>query len=366
MTNTVYNQDIIDGTYNPDFLNNAITTEADEEADFNDPNALEEIDSAVLITALQKLLARFRCLEAIPEQHLALQPILDLTGLPNWEEVKTYYSDEVQTVFGDTKKSQTNSIENRRLTLCQSLFARVDKDFQSANNELAGIEAAIAKLNAAKEQAETTKVLNEYTPGKEAAEATAKANATLAMAAKQLPTLTAAAKAARAKRARLIAEHDLAKARIQAAESDNMLIVNTGDPSTDAEVYAKVASNICWKIASLNNAIAVARSQLDPANGEMRYSIREIESTGGGLYEGTIDRITRLEQAKALQITLYAAAEFGFELCTDARDNESTWWPTFTPLWTGVQDAQRRINAGSVRKAQERARAVASALDNGY
>lgn len=369
MATTVFNQDIVNGKYNPDFLNS--TVDSTEENDMNDTdpteNDITEVDHAAVVTALQKVLARFRCLEAIPANHMVLEEVFSVTGLYTWEEVKEYYAEEVNTVFGTKpEKKNGNSIENRRLTLCNSLLARVQKDFDVVNEEVRGYDAAISKLSAAKEAAETEKVLNEYVPGESAKQKLEKALTIIKQASIQLPNLTNAGKKARIKRARLITELDLAKARVKAASDTDILVVNSGDPTTDAEIYSKIAGNVCWKVASLNNAIAVARSQISGAEGNMRYSIADMENTSAGMYEGTVDRITRLETAKELQYTMFAAAEFGYEIATGARDNEAQWWPEFPDLCTGVADAQRRINLGAVKRAQDRAKAVSLIQENGY
>lgn len=365
----IFNQDIVNGKYNPDFLNSTIDSTEENDMSDTDPveNDVTEVNSAVLITALQKVLARFRCLEAVPANHMILEEVFSVTGLNSWEDVKDYYWDEVNTVFGaKPEKKNDNSIENRRLALCNSLLARVQKDFDVVNEEVKGYDAAISKLTAAKEAADTEKVLNEYVPGESAKQRLEKALTTIKQASIQLPNLIGAGKKARIKRARLIAELDLAKARVKAASNTDILIVNSGDPTTDAEIYSKIGSNVCWKVASLNNAIAVARSQISGAEGNMRYSIADMENTSAGMYEGTVDRITRLEMAKELQYTMFAAAEFGYELATGARDNESQWWPEFPDLCNGIADAQRRINLGAVKRAQDRAKAVSLIQENGY
>ena len=365
----IFNQDFINGKYNPDFLNSTIDSTEENNMNDTDPveNDITEVDSATLVTALQKVLARFRCLEAVPANHIALEEIFTLTGLYSWEEVKEFHAEEVNTVFGaNPEKKNGNSVENRRLALCNSLLARVQKDFDAANEEVKGYESAISKLTTAKEAAETEKVLNEYVPGESAKQKLEKALTVIKQASIQLPNLTNAGKKARIKRARLITELDLAKARVKAASDTDILIVNSGDPTTDAEIYSKIAGNVCWKVASLNNAIAVARSQISGAEGNMRYSMADMENTSAGMYEGTVDRITRLETAKELQYTMFAAAEFGYEIATGARDNEAQWWPEFPNLWTGITDAQRRINLGAVKRAQDRAKAVSLIQENGY
>lgn len=329
------------------------TTEASYEPDF---------DTEVVNACIERLIKAFKSLDQVDERHPAVTEILTYSGYASWSE---YVQDhDLTDSFPVQQARDTDQTTAKRVALYQKQLAAQDAAFKASDETVKKIEADLQKMAAVRAEMSTVATLTAYAYEADDKAKNAAATQTLTKIDLQMPVLQKTLRIERNKRKTLIVKMDALKAKIEAAR-ENVLQVNTSDPTINAEVYAKIAANSIWKLATLENAITEMRLSLEGDTGDRRFDFRELSSAGGGVYDSQIERLDNLETARKQQLTLYAAAELGYESESEYR-NSDRWWPDFPDLHKGIMEAQNRIAANAVKRAQNRQQAVVRARDEGY
>lgn len=323
-----------------------------------DPSNYEESEVAELLGLLSK---RYRSLNDVSEQSPTVMKLLQYTSCNSWKAFQQEYSEEIAEFF--TEKPQTKTvepIEDVRLKYCEALHEKVLTQYNTICANVSKLEEQIKNLDSAKQHADIVVLETQgLTWDEKAMERLQAAEKTIAAYNVQHPVLNKQLQSQLRKRSELFHEVTLAKARVTAAKSSDMIIVNTGVALTDAEICAGIARSVCWKIANLSNAINTIRERLKPDTAAL-FSINNMfrnDSTDGGVYESESDRLDRLETAMDLAYTVYAACEYGFRFALESRDidENTSWIPEFPKLVSAVREAQQRAALSKLKRAQQMA-----------
>ena len=329
-----------------------------------------EADEKLVLEQLHQLSDIFKKASDVRESHPVVQDLLCYSGHSSWESFCTAFPKQIVEFFYEespeviTPTLVGNSSENRRLRIALKMQENAIKAKEELVISIAKLTGQLSKMKKAKEEAEVVILENQFnTWDMEAQKKCAKAQANVALLEKQIPIVENQLKAEIGKQNKLNQEARLASARAEASQRDTMVLINTGDPTSDAEIYSKVAGNTAWKIASLYNSIAVLRQQIDKT--QERY--QALESVTESVFDSQMERLTKLEIACDMQFVIYANCEWGYEICCNTRELDATgYWPDFPPLWKAIREAQARLATSAVKRAQNQAQTLVAMQQSGY